>query len=210
MKIKHAISATTLAAGLAFTGAASANGGLYTGASLDWVNANSEFSFEDASQDSNSVSGVGATLRLGYEKAMPGGYIGFEGNLADSAAEYKEKSGSSALSMTRELSYGVSFLAGTNINQSSSLYGTLGYQATNFELSAKVDGAGKQTEDEAFGGPRVGFGVKSDITDMLALRLEWSRTFYGEESMELDELGAPEMDFTIREDLISFGIHAKF
>lgn len=210
MKLKSLVVATTLCTSLSFAGAASANGGLYSGISLDWVDAGTELSAETYKQESLSTSGVGGTLYFGYEHALPGGYVGFEANIAESAAEYKERYNGEAASLTRELSYGVAALLGTNLNQSTSLYGILGYQVTNFELSGKVDGIGKQTTDEGFGGVRAGVGVKSDITDMLSLRLQWSRTFYGEETMELDELNSGDLDFDIRENVFSLGIQGRF
>lgn len=211
MNFKKMILATTVGSALALgsTGAA-ANGGLYAGVSLDWVDAAAELSTAASNQESLSTTGVGGTLYFGYEHALPGGYVGIEGNVGQSAAEYKEKFGADASSLTRELSYGVAAILGTNINQSTSLYGTLGYQLTNFELSSKIDGVGKATTDEDFGGLRAGVGLKSDITDMLSLRLQWTRTFYDKETLKFDRLGGDGLDFDIEESVFSLGIQGRF
>src|SRR5690554_2851941 len=106
MKFKKLLIATAFGPALALTATgAAANGGLYGGVSLDWVDASAEFSTSISNQEGMSANGVGGTLYFGYEHAIPGGYVGLEGNVGQSAAEYKEKVGSDAASMTRELSY---------------------------------------------------------------------------------------------------------
>jgi len=97
-------------------------------------------------------------------------------------------------------SYGFGILLGKELSDKTSIYGRLGYQRTEYELTASTSytdtyngetssDSFSQSDDETFGGIRYGLGLETAMTNNLALRLDWSLTDYSDESYSVTNQG---------------------
>lgn len=159
--------------------------------------------------ESASVSGLNGTIVGGFEIPMPGGFINFEASIGDSSAEYVEESATSALTITKNIGYGVDALFGTNLNRSTILFGSLGYKMVDMEFASNSSGSGRSDTEETFSGASAGVGLQTELTDMVDVRLHWTRTFYAEEEISLSNNS---LQFEVKPtgNSFSIGVIGKF
>ncbi len=112
-------------------------------------------------------------FRFGEEK----GFFAVELNYSNSDAEYKDSFEGTGATIELNNSYGLGFLVGTKVDEAR-LYGRLGGQSADFDVD---DGIGEDSLDENQPwGYRVGLGAEFPLGETMAIRADWSRTFYDE------------------------------
>jgi hypothetical protein len=205
-KFTKIVLATSLALGAAQV---SAQGAAYVGLSAGWDDVSADLSTPSSTTEGLSVSGPGARLLAGYEIAMPNGFLSFEANINDSSAEYVQETGTSALTVTKNLGYGVDALFGTNLSRTTEVFGSVGYEMTDMEVAVEESVSGQAASEETFGGLRAGIGIQSDITDLVALRLHWTRTFYSEEAVTFSS-NPNEYEVKPKGNAFTIGVMGKF
>ena len=120
-------------------------------------------------------------------------------------------------------SYGIGLLAGMELTSATRVYAKLGYQQTEYEYKQSwssrwsyQDGFGgsgsgadgdSYSKDEDFGGVRYGLGMETDLTDAVAMRLEWTRTDYSSEDVEA---GEDTFEVSPEESLLQVGVSYRF
>lgn len=82
-----------------------------------------------------------------------------------------------AASFEKDYSYGVQFRPGISISETINPYGIIGYERANFDAT----GFGATT-DEDFDGFELGIGTELVSYGDIGVRIEYSHTWYGEES----------------------------
>lgn len=162
----------------------------------------SDPTFQTGSSTDFSMSGVSGGIFAGMKfNVNDSFYLAPEVNLGTSNASGGSSSSSSDMfggSRSRSYefesgtSYGLGVLAGYNLTDTTSIYGRLGYQRTNFELTesyADIFGSESVSGDEDLNGVRYGVGIETALTQAVALRLDWSQTQYSDhtETNEFDE-----------------------
>jgi len=197
----------------AFLGMMSANAlaAPYVGVGLGYEDINigytdRETGFGDVKVDGLNASGYSGAvfggLRFGEEKA----FFAVELNYSNSNAEYKDSFEGSGTTFELKNSYGLGFLAGTKVNEAR-LYGRLGAQSADFDID---DGIGTDSLDENQPwGYRVGLGAEFPLGEMMALRADWSRTFYDEINSENPFTGR-KFTYEPEQTLFQVGVTASF
>lgn len=217
---------------------------LYLGAQMGYQSTDLEytqgFSFVDSVSSSSgsstadfSVDGVAGGIFAGAKFYVRESlYLATEVNLGTSNADGGIRegssfeiddgtfsdSGSSSSSINAEAgkSYGFGVLLGKDLTPSTSIYGRLGYQRTEYELTASGTGLDTVSDDETFGGIRYGIGLETAMTNNLALRLDWSLTDYSDEGYSesfQNDFGGTEtgsFSFDPTENLFQVGLSYRF
>lgn len=229
-----------LASGVAlagFSAAANAAPELYMGAQMGYQSTDVEYSdkysyvngsFSDSYTETTdySVDGVAGGLFAGAKFYVSEGlYIAPEVNLGTSSADggyregYRNSDGAtSSFEIEAEAgkSYGFGVLLGKDLTANTSIYGRLGYQRTEYELTVSGTGFSSESDDETFGGIRYGLGLETAMTSNLALRLDWSLTDYSDESYSEstpDGFGGTDtytQTFDPTENLFQVGVSYRF
>lgn len=172
--------------------ASAASSGIYFGGQAGWADTNIKTDNGAGSElDGLSATGVSGALIVGTQKTISTGIMAFEANLGDSSAEYEAKDGTSQSTITSDLTYGASVKLGTDMSRRTQVYGLLGYQFTDMEFNSRTSAVGGVTtlnSSETYSGPRFGFGMQTQITRDLTLRMEWSRTLYDDQEIEDSDL----------------------
>lgn len=234
--MKHSLKKNALAVligAAALTGASQASAEIqgYAGLNLGWnaTDIEQSVSAEDSGiavteETSEAAHGVAFGSVAGLKLPISTGYLALEINLEDSSAEAEQEAmtnGSVTMksSTTSDLSYGITGILATSINESSYLYGLAGYQMTDMELKYSdrnpVSGTVvSDTNSETFGGFRVGAGVETQLTRALSLRMEWSQTHYSSEEFTVNSAlydnGGQAIELEPVENRISIGIIGHF
>lgn len=179
--MNRVIIATILMAASSIAAAA----GPYVGAGLGW--SDTQYTYiekEDGFGDVNTdigVSGPAASLFGGYRVELSGDlFLSFEANVALSTAKAEDKFETFRFKAEQETGYGVAALLGTRLGDGA-VYGRLGYQMTNYKISISDTGF-SDSRDETHSGVRLGLGAELPLDNGLILRLDWSRTWYSEET----------------------------
>ncbi len=85
--------------------------------------------------------------------------------------------------------YGVAGLLGTQVNDSTRVFASLGYQWAETRLRVSdnhTDGVGfANTDDQNFDGVRAGIGMQSNLNAQTAIRVDWNHTRYSSYSRNL-------------------------
>lgn len=208
---KHNLLSMGLGAAILMSAAAPASAGeFYLGGEMGWTDVNFETTTTSFEESGLGASGFSGSALAGYQVAIPSGILGFEVNVGDSSAEYEATSDTYQETITRDVSYGISAMLGTNLSDNTHLYGRLGYQATSMELTARQAGTGVVEEfskDKTYTGARVGAGIQTAVTDDLSVRLEWTRTIYSEETLAYN---GSEVDVQPGESRVAIGILGRF
>lgn len=124
--------------------------------------------------------GVGATVFAGYDLAVSEStFVGVEANFDLSSA----KAGDDTDYVKLNHQFGLSARAGLNLNDSTALYGRLGFQRARGTV---VDGADKVSESR--NGVRFGGGVETLVSGNIKLRAEYNRSHYSLTDAEEAEL----------------------
>lgn len=220
---------------------------LYLGAQMGYQSTDLESTVDASSVDSVSSSSGSATADFNLD-GVAGGifagakfyvreslYLATEVNLGTSNADGGIRvgssfeiddgtfsdSGSSSSSINAEAgkSYGFGVLLGKDLTPSTSIYGRLGYQRTEYELTESgtgLTGLDTVSVDETFGGIRYGIGLETAMTNNLALRLDWSLTDYSDEGYSesfQNDFGGTEtesLSFDPTENLFQVGLSYRF
>lgn len=190
---KLTILASAVAA-FSISAAAVAQPQLYVGGQLGLQDTNLETSFSSgpfSSKDDFSINGFAGNVFTGVKfDAGNGFFISPEINVGSSTADGVSKesyddgffSSSSELKAEAGTSYGAGVLLGSDAFSGTSLYGRLGYQRTEYELTSSATGQSSVSEKETFDGFRLGIGMETAITSEVAVRLDWTQTIYSDES----------------------------
>lgn len=161
----------SLAASLVAATPAMASGG-YVGVGVTHDNIASS-----ADSEGLGINGLGGTVFAGYNFDLSSKtYAGFEANFDLASA----KVGDDSDAIEADHAFGASALLGFRPSDATAVYGRVGYQRAR--STVVVDG------DEFSGsadGLRLGLGVKTDLTEKLALRVEYNHThYYGEDGAD--------------------------
>lgn len=163
--------------------------GPYVGATLGYTDFTMEtrerFDGENVRVDFGG-SGANYGILAGWGFTHGRGYLAFEANFGASAADATAGS----FKIDQEESYGLSMLGGGFVADWLLLYGRLGWQRTNYELS--ISGFG--SDDEDFDGVRVGIGGDIRYNESLSFRMEYNRIYYSSESYRLGDDGRLSFD----------------
>lgn len=200
--MKNTVLALTSATLFGFAATSQAATELFIGAEAGYQNIDVEnsagysdqFSQFNASTDT-SLTGMSGGIFAGVKYNISNSfYLATEVNIGTSNAKggtslsnnYQGGSYSESAELEAGTSYGVGLLAGFNITEATSLYGRLGYQRTNFELTESYNdsfyGSESVSGDEDLNGVRYGVGIETALTPTVALRLDWSQTQYSDYS----------------------------
>lgn len=222
-----AVSAATLAA------PASANG-LYMGLNAGWNATNSENNATTLvnqgganaliqEESETSVNGPAYAGVLGFKMPISTGFVAVEANIGDSSAESESSATIDGTVITRnsitsDLSYGITGILATEIRPQTYFYGLAGYQMTTFEgqytdRDVFTNNIASSTREEDFGGARIGAGIETALTDALSLRVEWTQTYYSEETLEFDTTTSSQpisIDVKPTETRVTLGIIGHF
>ncbi|PTQ12166.1 hypothetical protein CLG96_06315 [Sphingomonas oleivorans] len=125
------------------------------GATLDNVNGSGEF-------EGIGADGVGGTAFLGYDLPLGRAFVGAEANIDLNTAD--------AQGFEAKWGWGVSARAGYRIQDTTGIYGRIGYQRSK----VGAEGFGSAWGD----GIRFGGGVETGITDSTSLRFELNHVNY--------------------------------
>lgn len=208
--MKNTVLALTSATLFGFAATAQAAPEFFVGAEAGYQNIDMEASlsasnntFQYGGSEDYSMSGVSGGIFAGMKFNVNNRfYLAPEVNLGTSNAKggisYSESdisgySYSESYELEAGTSYGLGLLAGFNVTEATSIYGRLGYQRTNFELTESsfnsFSGSESFSGDEDLNGVRYGVGIETALTPVVALRLDWSQTQYSDYSYttEFDE-----------------------
>lgn len=189
-KLKLLASSVALAG---FSATAIAAPELYLGAELGYQNTDMEYSWKETSGGSTysggtdySADGVAGGVFAGAKFALGGGYyLAPEINLGTSDADGGQHASypgyQSETKIEAGKSYGISVLFGKELTSDTRLYGRLGYQRTDYDVTYTETGSDTESFDETYGGVRYGLGVETALAEQLALRLDWSQIQYSDE-----------------------------
>lgn len=212
--VMHKLKAIALATALAGAStAAMAAPSVYVGAQLGHQDTAFDVSSSYAgttygeSLEGLSITGIAGGLYLGTKYPVGDSFfLGTELNVGTSAADHTTRYGVDSIKLEAGTSYGIAALAGMQLSPSTAVYGRLGYQRTEYEMT--LSGAGyNESDDETFGGVRVGVGMETGLGDQLALRLDWSQTHY---SSKTYSNGWVSETFEPTESLFQVGLSYQF
>lgn len=180
---KSVLYAGCAAASMLFATTSHAFEGMYVGASIGLQDILSEEEFRGEQGDISSinlgVSGVSFSGFVGHNWTIREGVLlGLEANLGSGATTADYESEDLEGTFKANETYGIAGRLALTLGHRGLVYGLLGTQVTNFE----IDENGPFSGDEDVAGIRVGVGTDLWMDDVFALRLEYSRTFYDEET----------------------------
>lgn len=191
--IKHR-AARPLALGLVLLGATSQAAGSeaspYFGARAGFDNVDAEFDAGFDRVDSLSATGVGFDGYLGVHRDYGHSMFALEGNIGYSDAHGEAATTLLDVEAEARQSYGVSTWYGPKFGDAV-VYARFGWQWTHLETTARGT-----TDEDIFDGPRVGVGAEFELHPSIALRLDWSRTFYEQKGDFLPAESALRVGFT--------------
>lgn len=209
------------ASALSASSAVVANPGFYVGAQIGYQNTSIKEVYSEEigpgvfgvdTTDGLSADGFAGGVFAGTKFNMNNGFFfGAEVNAGTGSAEHELKYSEAGLSASMKLesktSYGIAALAGVSLASDTSLYGRLGYQRTKFEQKLSVLGL-SGSESENFGGVRIGIGMETSLAEQLALRLDWSQTYYSSKTFDVDV--GETVKFEPTESLFQIGVSYNF
>ncbi|HET8701407.1 MAG TPA: outer membrane beta-barrel protein, partial [Nitrococcus sp.] len=123
--------------------------------------------------DSFALDGARAGVVAGWSSWSHNMYGALELNGAMSTAEGSVRVDSAVLKLESKETYGASLLLGGRVVPGTLLYGRVGWQ----RMKARISGAG-ESDNEWFDGIRAGAGGMWALSDAVALRLEYTHSFY--------------------------------
>jgi outer membrane immunogenic protein len=143
-----------------------ANDGPYIGIGVTHDNVASSGDLEGL-----GINGLGGTVFAGYNFAIgDAGFVGLEANFDLTSAKAGDEED---LAFRAKNSFGGSARIGYNVNNSTALYGRVGYQRGR--ATTKIDGVSETESDDGF---RFGVGLETSLNQNAALRFEYNRTRY--------------------------------
>jgi len=184
-KLTGAIAALMICAPMAAAAPALTASGFYLGAQAGWNDTTLEGNSNNYSVEGISASGVSGGAFAGYQAKIPSGILAIEINAGSSSAEFEQTEAGAQQSITSDMSYGISARLGTDIAQATQFYGLVGYQSTDFELTLEDSTPGSASnfkDSKSSGGASIGFGIQAQMTDALAMRVQWTRTLHDEKT----------------------------
>lgn len=206
---------------LGASSAVAANPDFYVGAQIGYQNTSVKEvdreeigpgAFEVFTFDGLSIDGFAGSVFAGAKFNMNNGFFfGAEVNVgasdADFVMKYNEPGWVESAKFESKASYGIAALAGVDLTSDTSLYGRLGYQQTKFEQSFNEPGW-SESESENFSGVRIGIGMETSLAEQLALRLDWSQTYYSSKAFD-DGFGGS-LKYEPTESLFQVGVSYSF
>ncbi|EAZ98162.1 porin family protein [Marinobacter sp. ELB17] len=184
-KLIGAIAALIICAPMASAAPTVTATGFYLGAQTGWNDTTLEGSSSNSLVEGNSASGVSGAAFAGYQAKIPNGILAIEVNAGASSAEFEKTETAARQLITSDMSYGISARLGTDIARSTQFYGLVGYQSTDFELTLEDSTPGSVAnfkDSKSSAGASIGFGIQAQITDALAMRVQWTRTLHDEKT----------------------------
>ncbi len=153
--------------------------GPYVGAAIGMDNYEiqaHDFIYEGTNFDGLSANGPAVSLYGGYDYAFgPKGFVGIEAALDLSGAEFSVSDSESAAKLKAKESYSLAGRLGGMINESTGLYGRLGWVNTKFK---STDGDYSDSGNES--GWLYGFGIETALKTSTTLRAEYNIVDYGD------------------------------
>lgn len=159
--------------------------GGYIGAAAgySWLKPNGDTAITGAATQKvdRTVDGLTGAVFLGYGQTIDTVYIGIEGEIGYSDLDKSSTIGSNRYDFDAGASMGISLRAGLLATPDTLVYGRLGWQRTDLDVSgrlASVTGTPTMDENEHLNGWRIGAGVEHALTDNILARLEYNYTDY--------------------------------
>lgn len=115
----------------------------------------------------------------GYGKTFDKLYLGGEIDLGSADISGKGTVAGLTTRLDTNESYGISARAGYLVTNDALLYGRVGYQRTNYDVSVGT-GATKISASDTLDGLRLGGGLEYALTDNVLARVEYNYTDYDE------------------------------
>ena len=161
--------------------------------------------------------GTAANLFAGYgalvsQQAYLGGEIFVGGSSVDITTFDGTAGHNTTLTskLRKGLSYGISFIPGYMVTDSTMLYGRAGLIRTRFNeknttttLTDHIQSTLNQSASQTVTGKQLGLGVQSDITQNVAMRAEYTYTSY----QSFNALGSK---YKLKDDQVSLGLVYSF
>lgn len=132
-----------------------------------------------------ALSGVGGTVEAGYDLQVNNLVFGVNGNydfnLKSDTQEY-QKSAKTTYSETLGNGWGLGLRAGLLVNESTLVFGSVGYTSRDLEVAAVKQGEEDYGVDEtyALSGYYVGAGLETKLTKDISLKAEYRYNVYGD------------------------------
>lgn len=219
----HLTSALAVCAAASIMPAHAATPSGYAGLAIGWNDTQMEAdstanvagnAIRETTEDGLTGPAFGALL--GLKLPISTGYVGVEANVTDSSSETEGQATLNgnvdfAYAITSDLSYGLNIQLGTDVNATTRLYGLVGVQQTEFGV--KQEGIASFDDDETLTGVRFGFGLETDVTDMLAIRFQWTQTQYEDFTLSDSDPVAnlsESIEYEPTENLFSVALTGKF
>jgi outer membrane immunogenic protein len=194
---KRLLVASAVFSAVGFSSAAVAAPEVFVGGQLGYQDTSLKLSDAGVTFDGVSISGVAGSLFAGVKYPLDGGFfIGAEANVGTSGADAEISLFDITVEADAKTSYGAAALLGYQVTDATALYGRLGYQRTEYELTVREPGF-SVSDDETFGGVRFGIGMESELTEQLALRLDWSQTHYSSKDFDGEKFEPTESLFQV-------------
>lgn len=193
--------ATLLLAGSSVAHASPDFTGPYLGVHGGWSVIDTEASGPAGSDDGLAASGAMVNAVAGTS-FMTGNYmLAVEAHVGSSDADFSSSNGSD-MTVEGGLTWGLTGRLGRHIADNTLLYGLLGWQSTDVEMTM-VNG-GRSSDDKAMGGPRIGAGFELINEARMFLRFEYSVTAHRSRSFDMDGVDI-DLDPTAHQFLIGGG-----
>ena len=164
----------------------------------------------DFGDDSAATGGV----FLGYGYLYGRYYLGLEGELEDSNAEWDHEGATDGpdFSVEKMDTRGVSLRAGYVLQNGALLYARAGWARTRFNTTwARGTGRASDVDrDDAVSGARFGLGAELPVSRSLFARLDYSYTDYDSYDFVASDGSADSMEFDTGENLFRLGLGARF
>ncbi|MFT3965462.1 MAG: outer membrane beta-barrel protein [Sphingobium sp.] len=146
--------------------------GPYIGAEIGYDNYEVRGRVAGAELNGLSGNGVVGGVYAGYDLALSDTlFVGAEASLNLSDAKFRLSAGADSFTLRAKETYGFSGRVGAMLNDSTAIYGRLGWANTRFKLSGfKGDG------QSAF---QYGGGIETRVARNVAVRVEYTALDYG-------------------------------
>lgn len=148
----------------------------------------------DATNDYD-LSGVNGFVEGGYDFQAGSLVFGVNGNydfnFSDDVSTSTSKSGKAVTSESLGNGWGVGVRAGVLANESTLVFGSLGYASRDVEVGYEKEGKDPFSETYAATGYYVGAGIETLLTDSISLKAEYRYSQFGDgyESAALGKSG---------------------
>lgn len=151
----------------------------YVGLEAGHLNTNLKIS-EDGKVDGQSISGYTGGIFGGYTVDIgQKGFGGVELNLGFGGPDFiytdVDNGHTDRYEIKQRESYAARFLGGVKSSETTRLYGLLGFKKARYEVNDSDEAV---REKFRVNGANLGVGAMVDIADQVAVRLEWTQTFY--------------------------------